>query len=35
VKPGDILKQYQLSTFRAIRSGELDEAWLSGWEPEP
>jgi hypothetical protein len=34
LEPKRILKQYQLSTFKAIRSGELDEAWLSGWEPE-
>ena len=29
-----ILEQYQRATFQALRSGELDEGWLSGWEPE-
>jgi len=29
-----ILTQYQQSTFGILRSGELDEGWLSGWEPE-
>ena len=28
------LKQYQSSVFQALRSGELDESWLRGWEPE-
>jgi hypothetical protein len=30
----DWLKQYQEDVFHTLRSGELDKAWLRGWEPE-
>lgn len=29
-----ILDQYQRNVFHVLRSGELDKAWLRGWEPE-
>lgn len=28
------LEQYQKDLFHILRSGELDKAWLRGWEPE-
>jgi len=28
------LRQYHCSVFQALRSGELDQSWLRGWEPE-
>jgi hypothetical protein len=28
------LEQYQKEVFSILRSGELDKAWLRGWEPE-
>lgn len=32
---GDLmLEQYQRDLFHTLRSGELDSAWLQGWEPE-
>lgn len=32
---GDLmLEQYQRDVFHTLRSGELDSAWLRGWEPE-
>jgi hypothetical protein len=32
---GDLmLEQYQRDVFHTLRSGELDKAWLRGWEPE-
>jgi len=34
LSPKDILEQYQRATFQTLRSGELDKAWLQGWEPE-
>jgi hypothetical protein len=30
----DWLKKYQQDVFHTLRSGELDKAWLRGWEPE-
>jgi hypothetical protein len=30
----DWLKKYQEDVFQTLRSGELDKAWLRGWEPE-
>lgn len=30
----DWLKKYQQDVFYTLRSGELDKAWLRGWEPE-
>jgi hypothetical protein len=29
-----ILEQYQRNVFHVLRSGELDKAWLRGWEPD-
>ena len=29
-----ILEQYQRNVFQVLRSGELDKAWLRGWEPD-
>jgi hypothetical protein len=29
-----MLEQYQRGVFHTLRSGELDKAWLRGWEPE-
>jgi hypothetical protein len=32
---GDLmLEQYQRDVFHTLRSGELDKAWLRGWEPD-
>lgn len=30
----DWLKKYREDVFHTLRSGELDKAWLRGWEPE-
>jgi hypothetical protein len=30
----DWLQKYQQDVFHTLRSGELDKAWLRGWEPE-
>ena len=30
----NLLDAYQRGVFETLRSGELDSAWLRGWEPE-